>query len=57
MEIGSEFSENSISFGENKYFSIVDYPKRYVLSGRTGLHLIAKELKASVENISLPNYS
>ena len=56
MEIGSEFSEGSVFWGENKYLNIVDYPKRYVLSGRTGLHLIAEELKVEISNILLPNY-
>ncbi|MBQ8308199.1 MAG: hypothetical protein IJX96_00020 [Clostridia bacterium] len=56
MEIGSEFSTRSISFGENEYFQLSSYPKRYVLSGRTGLYLIAEELKTKFLNISLPDY-
>ena len=56
VEIGSEFSSNSTSYGINKYLEISEYPKRYVLSGRTGLSLIAEELKKDISNIALPDY-
>lgn len=56
VEIGSEFCTNSISFGKNDYFEISSYPKRYTLSGRTGLNLIAEELKAAAHNVLLPDY-
>lgn len=56
MEIGSEFSTHSIIFGKNEYFELSNYSKRYVLSGRTGLYLIAEELKTEFLNISLPDY-
>ena len=55
-EVGSEFGECSIALGKNEYSKIVDYPFRYVLSGRTGLYMIAEELKATVKKILLPNY-
>lgn len=56
MEIGSEFSTNSVVVGSNTYFELIDYPKRFVLSGRTALHLIAEELKSFVSDIMLPDY-
>lgn len=56
MEIGSEFSTNSAVVGRNSYFELVDCPKRFVLSGRTALHLIAGELKAFVSDVLLPDY-
>lgn len=56
MEIGSEFHSNSVLGGMNEYSELSDYPKRYVLSGRTGLHLVAEELKTYVKHISLPDY-
>ncbi|OUQ14430.1 hypothetical protein B5E87_02810 [Massilimicrobiota sp. An142] len=56
-EIGSEFMSNSFKYGKNQYINLVDYPKRYVLSGRTGLYLIAQELKIEGEkSIALPAY-
>ena len=56
-EIGSEFMANSFKHGNNQYINLVDYPKRYVLSGRTGLYLIAQELKLDGEkSIALPSY-
>ena len=56
-EIGSEFMSNSFKYGKNQYINLVDYPKRYVLSGRTGLYLIAQELKMEGEkSIALPAY-
>lgn len=57
IEIGSEFMENSYKTGINKYVSLVPFPKRYVLSGRTGLHLVAEELlHRSISSIALPAY-
>lgn len=57
MEIGSEFMTDSYKRGTNKYLSLVNYPKRYVLSGRTGLYLVAKELLVrSISSIALPAY-
>lgn len=56
MEIGSEFSTNSAPAGENKYLSLCSAPSRFVLSGRTGLSLIAEELRPLVSNIALPDY-
>ena len=56
VEIGSEFSNNSVPVGLNAYFELIDYPKRFVLSGRTALHLIAEELKSFVSDILLPDY-
>lgn len=56
-EMGSEFVSNSFKCGKNQYINLVDYPKRYVLSGRTGLYLIAQELKIDGElSIALPAY-
>ena len=56
-EIGSEFFVGSSQKGKNEYISLVNYPKRYVLSGRTGLFLIANELKAKkILTIALPAY-
>lgn len=57
MEIGSEFMENSFKRGKNEYCYLVNSPKRYVLSGRTGLFLIAEELiNEGVSSIALPAY-
>ncbi len=56
MEIGSEFYTNSSKCGQNAYFDLSDYEKRYVLSGRTGLYLIAEELKQNFSDILLPEY-
>lgn len=56
MEIGSEFHNNSVIYGKNGYSEICGYPKRYALSGRTALSLIAKELKPILHNIALPDY-
>lgn len=56
IEIGSEFNQNAATYGENKYSALVSCHKRHVLSGRTGLHLIAKEIKSYVSSISLPDY-
>ncbi|MCF0260242.1 MAG: hypothetical protein HUJ54_10325 [Erysipelotrichaceae bacterium] len=56
-EIGSEYSMQSCILGKNHYKNLINYPKRYVLSGRTGLFLIASELKSSgVSTIALPAY-
>ncbi len=56
-EIGSEFMMDSYKKGINEYISLIEIPKRYVLSGRTGLYLIAEELKnQGVISISLPAY-
>lgn len=56
LEIGSEFQSNSASVGKNEYVNLCDGSKRYVLSGRTGLHLIAKELKKQLSSILMPAY-
>lgn len=58
MEIGSEFYMNSSTTGINEYFDLSNYSKRFVLSGRTGLYLIADELKikTSISNILMPDY-
>ena len=58
MEIGSEYYTASAVSGINHYKELVNFQKRYVLSGRTGLHLIAEELKYKLKccNILLPNY-
>lgn len=56
-EIGSEFMTDSCPKGENSYFGLCSYPVRYMLSGRTGLHLIAQELKArGIFEVALPAY-
>lgn len=56
-EIGSEFMQGSYVKGTNEYKSLCDYPKRYVLSGRTGLYLIANELQnAGITSVALPAY-
>lgn len=56
-ELGSEFMNNSYKKGKNEYLSLIDYPKRYVLSGRTGLYLIAEELlNVGVSSVALPAY-
>lgn len=56
-EIGSEFSENSCTTGINDYFDLVETNKRFVLSGRTALHLVALELKnQNICSIALPDY-
>ena len=34
-EMGSEFMENSSREGKNEYAMLLNFPKRYVLSGRT----------------------
>ncbi len=58
-EIGSEFEYGSIPVGLNKFTldSFFEY-KQYVLSGRTGLDLIAKYLLkvGQVKQIALPDY-
>ncbi len=57
IEIGSEFMMDSYKTGINQYKSLVNYPKRYVLSGRTGLYLVAEELLLrSISSIALPAY-
>lgn len=56
VEIGSEFSTNSVICGKNDYFEISDYPRKMVLSGRTGLHLIAEEMRPEVSGVCLPDY-
>lgn len=56
-ELGSEFMNNSYKKGKNEYLSLSSYPKRYVLSGRTGLYLIAEELRnVGVSSVALPAY-
>lgn len=56
MEMGSEFSANSSRRGRNEYVDLCRYPKRYVLSGRTGLHIIAGELSPAISRIWMPDY-
>ena len=57
IEIGSEFMMDSYKIGINKYKSLANFAKRYVLSGRTGLYLIAEELiLRSISSIALPAY-
>lgn len=57
MEIGSEFTMGAFKIGKNGYCALTDSPKRYVLSGRTGLYLIAQELKTvEINSVSLPAY-
>lgn len=56
MEIGSENYTDSAKRGKNDYYNLVDCPKRYVLSGRTGLGLISQELKARAKSVFMPNY-
>ena len=56
-EIGSEFMMDSCRKGKNEYCNLVDYHKRYVLSGRTGLYLIAQELTMEkISSVALPAY-
>lgn len=56
-EIGSEFMLGSWRKGKNEYCYLANYPKRYVLSGRTGLYLIAQELKHhNILSVALPAY-
>ena len=56
-ELGSEFMLNSYKKGHNDYLDILSYPKRYVLSGRTGLYLIAQELLIKkISSVALPEY-
>lgn len=56
-EIGSEFMVDSYKRGKNEYCNLVDFPMRHVLSGRTGLYLIAQELKSiGISSVSLPTY-
>lgn len=58
-EIGSEFMADSAKKGKNKYQILGCSAYRYVLSGRTGLYLIAQELKKinGYTKISIPEYS
>lgn len=56
-EIGSEFSENSYVPGINEYVDLANISRRFVLSGRTALHLVALELKnKNIGSIALPDY-
>lgn len=56
-EIGSEYEYGSFKVGKNEYIDLVDCPKRYVLSGRTGLYLVANEIKRKkIDSIALPSY-
>ncbi len=59
MEIGSEFHEDSTLKGKNTSFGVFNFGNmRFVQSGRTGLALIADELKLlqKVKTIALPAY-
>lgn len=56
-ELGSEFSEKSYNSGVNEYFDLTGMNRRFVLSGRTALHLVALELKNKhICSIALPDY-
>ncbi len=56
-EIGSEFEYNSFNTGKNEYLNLVNFPKKYVLSGRTGLFVIANEIKRKgIDSVALPSY-
>lgn len=56
MEIGSEFNSNSNMSGINNFVSLSTYPKKYFLSGRTGLAFVAKQLNGLTSEILLPEY-
>lgn len=56
MEIGSEFSTRSALPGKHEYLPLCRFPSRNVLSGRTGLRLVAEEICACVSHIALPDY-
>ena len=58
-EIGSEFMADSYQKGVNRYRILCDrqFRRRYVLSGRTGLYMIAQELLAQgIADVALPAY-
>lgn len=57
-EIGSEFHENSSNNGENKYIDLVGIEKRYVLSGRTAIAYIIKDIltRSEFKKVALPEY-
>ena len=58
LEIGSEFHQQSFSFGKNDFTNLLAADKRYVLSGRTALSVICYDLrdKKIGANICLPAY-
>lgn len=56
MEVGSEFGNNSNRIGQNEYLQICSFPRKFFLSGRTGLHFIGQEIKNLVSEIVLPEY-
>lgn len=57
-EIGSEFHENSTRIGKNKYIDLVGMEKRYVLSGRTAIAYIIRDISshATFRKVALPDY-
>ena len=57
-EIGSEFHERTTQIGINKYTNLIDIEKRYVLSGRTAIAYIIKDiLSYSIfRKVALPAY-
>jgi len=56
VEVGSEFYHNSVTKGKNEYQKLSVYPHRYLVSGITGLGLIANELKNTSRSILVPDY-
>ena len=57
-EIGSEFHENSTQIGKNEYIELVGAEKRYVLSGRTAITYIIKDILSysTFKKVALPEY-
>ena len=57
-EIGSEFHERTTQIGINKYTNLIDIEKRYVISGRTAIAYIIKDiLSYSIfRKVALPAY-
>lgn len=57
-EIGSEFQENATQIGSNQYIDLVKGEKRYVLSGRTAIAYIIKDILSRFEfrKVALPDY-
>ena len=57
-EIGSEFHERATRIGKNKYTNLVNIEKRYVLSGRTAIAYIIKDVLSysAFKKVALPAY-
>ncbi|MCI8666526.1 MAG: hypothetical protein HFG82_07640 [Dorea sp.] len=57
-EMGSEFSESSGKVGINIYTNLVNAQKRYVLSGRTAIAYIIKDILtySTFQRVALPDY-